>query len=176
VSPASSPPNADADAGFTLVEVLVSIAILGIIMVVLCTAVMMGLRSTKDASVKFDQSNAAEFTALHFTADVQGAELVSVDDVAASCGGAAELKLTSPIANRTVAYAVTGSPLQLVRRECSPSGATPSVTILASPISAASDVVAANTGGQVTLSVNQPSSSLGAGFNFTVAATSRISP
>jgi prepilin-type N-terminal cleavage/methylation domain-containing protein len=163
--------------GFTLIEVLVCISILGIIMVVLCTAVMMGLRSTKDANVKFDQSNTAEFVNLHFTKDVQGAEQVLVDDVAASCGGAAELKLVSPLSvDRIVTYAVTGSPLQLVRRECSPSGATPAVTLLASPISAASDVVASYSSGQVTLSVNQPSSSLGAGFNFTVAASSRISP
>jgi prepilin-type N-terminal cleavage/methylation domain-containing protein len=172
----TAPPARTDDDGFTLIEVLVCIAILGIIMVVLCTAVMMGLRSTKDANVKFDQSNTAEFVNLHFTRDVQGAEQVSVDDVASTCGGAAELKLVSPAADRIVAYAVAGSPLQLVRRECSPSTATPVVTLLASPISAASDVVASYTSGQVTLSVNQPASSLDAGFNFTVAASSRISP
>jgi prepilin-type N-terminal cleavage/methylation domain-containing protein len=167
-----------ADDGFTLIEVLVSISILGVIMVVLCTAVIMGLRSTTDANVKFDQSNTAEFVNLHFTGDVQGADVVSVDNAASSCGGAAELKLTSPSAtDRIVAYAVTGSPLQLVRRECSPSTATPLVTRLASPISAASDVVATYNASsrQVTLSVTMPSSSQGAGFTFQVVATQRIS-
>jgi prepilin-type N-terminal cleavage/methylation domain-containing protein len=164
------------DDGFTLVELLVSISILGMIMVVLTTAVFMGLRATKDANGSMDESNAASLTAVYFTRDVQGAETISVNDSAATCGGAAALKLTSLTTDRIVAYAVTGSPLQLVRRLCSPRTAAPTVTILAPQLTAVSDVVAANSSGKVTLTVNQPSTSSDSGYPFTVSAVSRISP
>lgn len=172
----SRAPAPDDERGLTLIELLVSITILGIVMVVLTMAVIFGLGATKNANGSLDESNAAQFTALYFSRDVQGAEQVSVDDATSTCGGAAELKLTSTTADRVVAYAVTGSPLQLVRRVCSPASATPTVTILVPSLSAAGDVAASVSGTRVTLDVNQPATETDTGFNFTLAASSRISP
>lgn len=165
--------------GFTLVEVLVCITILGIVMVALCAAVMIGLRSTTNANVKFDESNAAQFTSLHYSSDVQGAEAVAVNDATSSCGGAAKLKLTSTNADRIVAYAVTGSTTySLVRRVCSPASATPIETTLASNLTSANSVAAScNTGcTQVTLSVDQPGAPGIPDLDFTLVASPRISP
>jgi prepilin-type N-terminal cleavage/methylation domain-containing protein len=169
-------PAHDDECGLTLIELLVSITILGIVMVVLTMAVIFGLGATKNANGSLDESNAAQLTALYFSRDVQGAEQVAVDDATSTCGGAAELKLTSTAADRVVAYAVTGTPLQLVRRLCSPASATPTVTILVPSLSAAGDVAAAVSGTRVTLSVPQPATETDAGFNYTLAASSRISP
>jgi prepilin-type N-terminal cleavage/methylation domain-containing protein len=166
--------------GFTLVELLVCIVVLGIIFTTLTGALIIGLRSTSNANVKFDESNAAQFTALHFTRDVQGAEDVTLNDATGSCGGAAKLKLTSDVADRIVAYAVTGSPtLQFVRRVCSPKTATPVVSVLAPVIASANAVNASCSAGcaTVTLTVDQPGSpGVVSGLSFTVQASPRVSP
>jgi prepilin-type N-terminal cleavage/methylation domain-containing protein len=167
--------------GLTLIEMLVALTILGIVMVVLTAAVIEGLRDTQSADVKFTESNGAQFTSLYFTHDVQGAENVSLNDTASTCGGAAVLKLNSPAADRIVAYATTGSPLQLVRRVCSPSSATPLTTTLVSALNASTDVTASATPAscttactQVTLTVSQPGApGVVSGLNFTVSATPR---
>jgi prepilin-type N-terminal cleavage/methylation domain-containing protein len=168
------------EAGFTLVELLVCIAILGIVFTVLTGALMIGFRSTNSANVKFDESNAAQFTALYFTPDVETSDTIAVDSVTSTCGGAAELKLTSTEADRVVAYAVTGSPtLQLVRRVCDPASATPVVSVLAPVIANASAVVAACTNSctTATLSVTQPGATgVVNGLTFTVQATQQVSP
>jgi prepilin-type N-terminal cleavage/methylation domain-containing protein len=168
------------ETGFTLVELLVCIAILGIVFTVLTAALMIGFRSTNSANVKFDESNAAQFTALHFTPDVEGANSIVVDSTTASCGGAAELKLTSTEGDRVVAYAVAGSPtLQLLRKVCSPASASPQVTVLAPVIANASAVVASCTNSctTATLSVTQPGApGVITGLTFTVQATQQVSP
>jgi prepilin-type N-terminal cleavage/methylation domain-containing protein len=166
--------------GFTLVEMLVCISILGIIFTVITAALMVGLRSTSNAGVKFDESNAAQFTALHFTRDVQSADAISPNDTDSSCGGAAKLKLTSTTPDRIVAYAVTGSPtLQLVRRVCDPSGASPATTVLAPALAAANAVtVACNSPcTTATITVDQPGSpGVVNGLSFSVQASKRVSP
>jgi prepilin-type N-terminal cleavage/methylation domain-containing protein len=167
------------DDGFTLVEMLLCIVILGIVFTVLTAALMIGLRSTSRANVKLDESNAAQFTAMHFTSDVRAADTITVNSATASCGGAAALKLTSVEADRVVAYAVTGSPLQLVRRVCNPASATPFVTVLAPVITNASDVVAACNSPctTATLTVTQPGApGVVDGLTFTVQGTKRVSP
>jgi len=172
-------PRAGREGGFTLVEMLVCIVVLGIVFTVLAGALIIGFKSTSNAHVKFDESNAAQFTALHFTGDVQSADTIAVDSVTAACGGAAELKLTSTEADRVVAYAVTGSPtLQLVRRVCSPAAASPAVTVLAPVIANTSSVVAScnNPCTTATLTVSQPGApGVVDGLNFTVQASKRVS-
>jgi prepilin-type N-terminal cleavage/methylation domain-containing protein len=169
--------------GFTLVELLMCITILGIIMGVLTAAVMVGLKSTQSSDVKTQESNAAAFSAMYFSKDVQGAEQVSVNDTATTCGGAALLKLVSPTADRIVSYAVTSAPVTLERRVCSPSSASPVVTTIVSTLSATTDVTVATTPSsctttctQVALTVSQPGSSgVIAGLPFTVVGTRRVS-
>jgi prepilin-type N-terminal cleavage/methylation domain-containing protein len=167
------------DDGFTLVEMLVCIVVLGIIFTVLTGALMIGLRSTSNASVKFDESNAAQLTALYLTRDVQGAETVTLNDATSSCGGAAKLKLTSSTADRVVSYAVTGTTtLQLVRRVCSPASATPMVSTLVPTIASANNVTFACTNActTVTLTVDQPGATgVVPGLSFSLQASSRVS-
>jgi prepilin-type N-terminal cleavage/methylation domain-containing protein len=167
------------DDGFTLVEMLVCIVVLGIIFTVLTGALMIGLRSTSNVSVKFDESNAAQLTALYFTRDVQGAQTVTLDDATASCGGAAKLKLTSTTADRVVSYALTGSTtLQLVRRLCSPASTSPVVTTLVPVVTSASNVTFACTNScrTVTLGVEQPGATgVVPGLSFSLQASSRVS-
>ena len=166
--------------GFTLVEMLVCIVVLGIIFTVLTGALMIGLRSTSNASVKFDESNAAQLTALYLTCDVQGAETITLNDATSSCGGAAKLKLASSNADRVVAYAVTGtSTLSLVRRLCSPANATSVVTTLVPVVASANNVTVACTNSctTVTLGVDQPGATgVVPGLSFSLQATSRVSP
>jgi hypothetical protein len=163
-----------------MVEMLVCIVILGIVFTVLTGALIIGLRSTSNANVKFDESNAAQFTAMYFTTDVRGADEIAVDSATASCGGPAELKLTSAEADKVVAYAVTGSPtLQLVRRVCDPGGASPVVSVLAPVVANAADVVASCNSPctTATLTVTQPGApGVVDGLTFTVQASKRVSP
>jgi hypothetical protein len=161
------------------VELLVSITILGIIMVAITGAVILGLNDTANSDYATDESNAAQFTASYFTRDVESAETISVNDSANTCGGAAKLKLTSTSADTIVAYAVTASPVQLVRRECSPSAATPFVTTLTQALASSNDVTAACTASctRATLTVTQPGApGRNQTWSFTVAASTRYSP
>jgi prepilin-type N-terminal cleavage/methylation domain-containing protein len=171
--------TSDREDGFTLVEMLVCIVVLGIIFTVLTGALMIGLKSTSNASVKFDESNAAQLTALYLTRDVQGAQTVAVNDATSSCGGSAKLKLTSTVADRVVSYAVTGTTtLSLVRRLCSPAASTPIVTTLVPVVASATNVSVACTNSctTVTLSVDQPGASgVVPGLSFSLQATSRVS-
>jgi prepilin-type N-terminal cleavage/methylation domain-containing protein len=166
--------------GFTLVEMLVCVVVLGIIFTVLTGALMIGLRSTSSASVKFEESNAAQLTALYLTRDVQGAETITVNDATSSCGGSAKLKLTSSNADRVVSYAVTGTTtLSLVRRLCSPANTTPVVTTLVPVVAGAANVSAACTNSctTVSLTVDQPGATgVVPGLTFSLQATSRVSP
>lgn len=165
--------------GLTLIELLIAVTILGVIMVAVTGAVILGLNDTANSDYSTDESNAAQFTAMYFTRDVQSAETISVNDSANTCGGAAKLKLTSASADTIVAYAVTASPIQLVRRECSPSSATPAVTALTQTLASANDVVAACTSSctRATLTVTQPGApGQNQGWSFTVAGSTRYSP
>jgi prepilin-type N-terminal cleavage/methylation domain-containing protein len=66
------------DDGFTLVEVLISIAILGILVGAISSALFVALRTTGSADVRLTESNDELFAATYFSDDVQGAKSVAI--------------------------------------------------------------------------------------------------
>lgn len=166
------------EAGFTLAEMILVIVILGVIFVTLTASVMLGLKTSRNLDVRTEESVAAEFTALHFTRDVQAASQVTIDDATASCGGPALLKLVSSTPDRMVAYAeepVGDGVVALVRRRCEPAGAAAEEKTL---VPAATAVTAtcrpsADDCRSVTLQVTQAGADEIVGFPFELIATRR---
>jgi prepilin-type N-terminal cleavage/methylation domain-containing protein len=68
-----------ADGGFTLVEMLISVAILGILAGAISNAMVVALRTTSSADIRLTESNDMLFAGTRFGDDVQGAKSVSID-------------------------------------------------------------------------------------------------
>jgi len=165
--------RAPAHAGFTLPELLVSIALTGVVFLALTGALVAGLRHTQGGDTSLRESNALGLTAHWFTADVQGAELAAVDDPSAGCGGPALVKLTSPVADRVVAYALTGSPPALVRRFCAPAASVPSETVLVPSVASARATCNARCT-RIDLEIAQPGDDKTPGLGSTLRAVRRV--
>ena len=74
------------EAGFTLVELLVTVSLMGLLMTALMSAVIVGFRSTRDTHTSLDQSNAEQIITTYVTKDIQAADSVVVPPVT-MCGG-----------------------------------------------------------------------------------------
>lgn len=74
--------------GFTLVELLVAVAILGMVMSPIAASFVVGLRTSSAASQRMTDSRAAQITAAYFARDMQGATAVVSGDPK-GCGVAA---------------------------------------------------------------------------------------
>jgi prepilin-type N-terminal cleavage/methylation domain-containing protein len=75
------------DHGFTLVELMLTVALLGIVMAPIGAAFVVGLRSSSDAASRLTESRGAQITAAFFARDVQGARTVTLGS--SSCGAVA---------------------------------------------------------------------------------------
>ena len=73
------------DDGFTLVELLISVVVLGILLVAVSAATMAVLRTTGSTDVRLTESRAQQFAAAYFSADAHGATTVSTGG-APRCG------------------------------------------------------------------------------------------
>jgi prepilin-type N-terminal cleavage/methylation domain-containing protein len=120
------------EAGVTLIELLITVALMGIVMVALASALFVGFRTTQDTNTSLDQSNAEQLVSLYLTRDVQGADTVA-GSVTSPCGSEPVLLETQahsdplmPASNVTVTYRLSGN--NLIRRVCGP---TPSTQTLA---------------------------------------------
>ena len=78
--------------GVSMVEVLVTIAISGLLMTVLAATIVTGLRTTDDTRERVEESHDVNMVTTWFTSDVQTAGSVSTSD--GSCGGAPIVHLT----------------------------------------------------------------------------------
>jgi prepilin-type N-terminal cleavage/methylation domain-containing protein len=78
------------DGGFTLVEIMVSIAIVGILVVPLARGMFVGARAMSATSNRFTSSSAAQLLSLYFPTDVQGADAASTTS---SCSGVSNAKV-----------------------------------------------------------------------------------
>jgi prepilin-type N-terminal cleavage/methylation domain-containing protein len=89
-------PRRQAGEGFTLIELVVAVAILGIVMSAVCAAMLAALRVNKDTSQRLGKSNDLQYAATWFAEDIESANTVSTN-TAALCGAAvtALLNLTS---------------------------------------------------------------------------------
>ena len=82
------------EAGFTLVELLVAVSLMGLIMTALMSAVVVGFRSTRDTHTSLDQSNAEQIITTYVTKDIQAANAIVTP--ATLCGGETpKLELTT---------------------------------------------------------------------------------
>jgi prepilin-type N-terminal cleavage/methylation domain-containing protein len=138
-------------AGVTLIELLVTLSIMGIIMVALTSALFVGFHSTRDTNTNLDQSNAEQFVSLYLTRDVQGADAVTYP-ATSSCGNQpVALQATArsdPLlgaSDTTITYRLSGR--DLVRRVCGPS---PSTLTLARDVT----TFAASGANTVTVAIN----------------------
>lgn len=121
---AAPPPGAsarsDAEAGFTLLEILITVVILGMIIGTLSAAVILGFRSNTRAEVRTDRSNLVGFTSRLFNRDVASA--VGAPVVNSGCGAPTPVVDIPLDGGTSAAYAVetATSPRRsvLVRRVC----------------------------------------------------------
>jgi prepilin-type N-terminal cleavage/methylation domain-containing protein len=133
--------------GFTLVELLVAIAILGIIMLPLSGAFSVGLRTINDTSNRLAGSADAQLLTVHFPADVQGATEGTTTVPAAACTGAENPKLQltdgGGATAMNVVYGVraSGSAYQVVRYDCA-GGSVVKSTVVARNVPSVGSVTA----------------------------------
>ncbi len=111
-----------ADAGFTLVEMIITIFLLGVVTTAVAGSLVFGIRATSDNHSRIDQSLAEMGVTRFLSADILAAEgVVSLNGTDATCGRYA-LKLlarsdaTKPAPDTTVVWVLNGS--DLVRATC----------------------------------------------------------
>ncbi len=153
----------DRDDGFTIVELVISVAILGVVTVALVGVVLAYLRHTVDTQARLTESHAVQFAAAYWQRDVAsiGVRSATYDSTThsfpleQSVGGApcplpagatevvtlawseyTSLASTDPATRVTVTYATApdGAVLDLVRVRC---GSEPSTVTVADSLSAA---------------------------------------
>jgi prepilin-type N-terminal cleavage/methylation domain-containing protein len=144
---------ADADGGFTLVELVVSIALLGVVMVGLTAVMLTALVADRETTTRLDENRDVQFVTAFLADDVQGATSVLTGGTAGCGSGTAALELrgrsfdpASLAAQVTVvSYVLTTATVDgvatgvLHRYAC----AADDVPSLAYPLTPASDVVVA---------------------------------
>lgn len=131
----------DRQAGFTLVELTISIAILGIVMSAIVAAMLLALKSTSETSAAIGETGDLQFASAFFANDVQGANTMASTG-SPKCGtGTLVIEFAGPdfdpatLAAQTdiVSYVritatdANGSPVTEVHRlSCSTTSPTPS--------------------------------------------------
>ena len=114
------------EAGFTLVELLVAIAILGVISFVLTESLILGLKTTDGTIAKVSRSAGIQLLEPYFTADARSAELVSTTDPSCATDPVIlHLTWTEQGTTQAVSYSldpVGGGEQDLIRWSCSGAG------------------------------------------------------
>jgi prepilin-type N-terminal cleavage/methylation domain-containing protein len=139
----------ESEQGFTLVELLLAVSILGIIMAPLSLGFITGLRFIGRSDERFTDSRSALISAAYFASDVATANAVTPNDVAACGGGSALVSFNSADANGAVGavqnnevsyvYDTAGAPSpRLLRKYCANAGAAVSsvtaVSLASAPV------------------------------------------
>jgi prepilin-type N-terminal cleavage/methylation domain-containing protein len=175
--------TADDEAGFTLVELLVTIVILGAIVGAIGTAIVVGLRTTDATQVRLAESHDAQMTSAFFGNDVQSASDVTLNAVS-SCSGTISVvsfQWNDAGVSKVASYSVrsTATETQLLRRYCE--GISPAAEVViahlvadASAVTAACQPAADCSGAhpwkpiKVTISVTDQS-----GYAYSISASRR---
>jgi prepilin-type N-terminal cleavage/methylation domain-containing protein len=181
--------------GLTLIELLVSITITGMIMVAISSACYVGIRTTTGSQRGLDQSNGAQQIAYWFAGDVQSAcdptlnpptcprsPNPSTASVSA-CGASAQFAMdsvssaTAAAADTTVAYVLQGSTLTRLSCAYNSTSVTSSMALAKNIASAAvSYPTSGACSGQFQLAVTLSGTTLGNGtpnYNLTFCAKPR---
>lgn len=122
-------PGEDADGGFTLVELLLAVSILGIVIAPIGLAMMTSLSIIGRSEQRFTDSRSSLIAAAYFSSDVASARTILTNDPAACGGGTAVISLswadaagiTAAPVNNEVSYVVDAAipaNKKLVRRYC----------------------------------------------------------
>ena len=129
------------ESGVSLIELIIAIAITGVIMAPIGAAIYFGFRTTGDTQQVVSESTSANVMASYFTADVQGAIAAakSTSDTI-SCGaaaGAADLVLTTVATPTTTIsyYRGTGANASVLYRRTCANGALTGVARVATSLS-----------------------------------------
>ena len=105
--------------GFTLAELLVTISILGIIMVPLATAIIVGLRTTGDTSLRLAQAQDRRLVARYFITDVDSASSVTTPgSLPVECPTTGPVTILSLAREDDTETVTTIYDLQLINNEC----------------------------------------------------------
>src|SRR5438876_982008 len=90
------------EAGVTLVELMISVVLLGIIIVPLTTAMVTGLITTGEARARLSQSRSPLFSSAYFADDAQSSDVNGITlGGTAACGGGSNIVTFSWLENRT---------------------------------------------------------------------------
>lgn len=89
------------DKGFTLIEILVSVSILGIVMVVLSQSIVLGFQTYIKTETMLTNSRGKQLMASYFTRDVQNTS--TADTTTASC------VVTTGVGGQTIVVNMTGT-------------------------------------------------------------------
>lgn len=194
--------NGDRRAGFTLVELVLAVALLGLVAVPLSMALSLAFRTEGETTDRFTGSVGAQLTMLYFVPDVQSASYIdtiqstlpSAPNSCAQSGDSVVLRLgwtETPTTGATTATMQTyvrrgsGTAAELLRLSCtgaslSALGAPARTTVLASGVTAAT--VPACSGAcsarLLTLNVTEQTPSQAAasppgGYSFSITARRR---
>jgi prepilin-type N-terminal cleavage/methylation domain-containing protein len=164
-----------AEDGFTLLELLLVIAILGIIVVPLGASILIGFRTTDATANRLESSHDAQMASIYFPADLQSAGDAHDDVVIAptpntDCSGVQNLVVVHWMVqedtdngtdfithNYQAAYAFTtsaGGPTALTRFYCK-DGSEQTRTVVARNLDPASPGSATSEGRSVTVTLNE---------------------
>ncbi len=111
-----------AEGGFTLVELMVAVAILGVVVVALASTFVVTARTATVTSQRFDESHDAQIASAYLANDVQSANVIS----ATSCGSGGTLLLSFDyLSGARASYFFDAGAKEVVRRFCE-DGSTPS--------------------------------------------------
>jgi prepilin-type N-terminal cleavage/methylation domain-containing protein len=158
------------DAGFTLIELIVATAILGIVMVALTTMMFSALTTDSSTAARLDSSRTEQFAATYFADDVQGANAAGgiVVPGVAPCNGtgtpvvefvSTSFDTTTLATQQTlVGYVVVNTTVngvaatELHRLSCAAGSSTPDDVTAARALAAAAPLVSV-TGRTVTITL-----------------------
>lgn len=167
--------------GFTLVEVLIAVAVLGVVIAAIGAGYSVALRTMDGTANRLAGSMDAQLLGVHLPDDVASATRIDVSDIACTGVVAPILQLRDG-AKVNVVYGVraAGAGHQLERHDCA-GGAVRSTTVIARNLAGADAAVATRvpasggaTGATLTITEATVASEI-APFVFTVTGTRRAS-
>lgn len=143
-----------AASGFTLVELLLAVSILGIVMAGITAAIMVGLNSSRQATQRLELSGSTAVTVSYLGSDAGGADQVELGPGTPGCGPTSnelvvqftgsDRTAADRLINNTTAYVQADGGATLLRLECSGGSTNPisSVPVAAGLIPGAQPTVA----------------------------------